>query len=64
MRKWASQMARWLKNQPPNARDVGLIHGLGRSLGVGIGKPLQYSCLGNPLATVNGVVRSQIQLND
>ena len=42
MSKWASQMARWLKNQPPNAGDVGLIHGLGRSLGVERGKPLQY----------------------
>ena len=27
------------------ARDAGLISGLGRSLGVGNGNPLQYSCL-------------------
>ena len=46
MSKWASQMAWWLQNQPPSAGDVGLIHGLGRSLGVESGKPLQYSCLG------------------
>jgi len=29
--------------------DVGLILGLGRSLGVGNGNPLHYSCLGNPM---------------
>ena len=28
-----------------DARDVGTIHGLGRSPGVGNGKPFQYSCL-------------------
>ena len=32
-----------------NARDVGLIPGLGRSPGVGNGNPLQYSCLENPM---------------
>ena len=31
-----------------NAGDSGLIPGLGRSPGVGNGKPLQYACLGNP----------------
>ena len=36
-----------IKNQPANVRDVGLIPGLGRSLGGGNGNPLQYSCLGN-----------------
>ena len=45
---------RWLprlpsgKNPPANAGgsgDVGLIPGLGRSLGGGNGSPLQYSCL-------------------
>ena len=38
------------KNPPANAgvaRDTGSIPGLGRSLGVGNGNPLQYSCLGN-----------------
>ena len=43
--------------------DVGLIPGLGRSLGKGNGNPLQYSCLENPMdrgawrATVHGVTR-------
>ena len=37
-----------IKNPPANAgdaRDAGLIPGLGRSPGVGSGSPLQYSCL-------------------
>ena len=37
-----------VKNSPANsrnARDMGLIPGLGRSSGIGNGKPLQYSCL-------------------
>ena len=44
--------------------------GSGRIPGEGIGNPLQYSCLGNPmdrvawLATVHGVAKSQIGLND
>ena len=40
-----------VKNLPINvgdARDVGLILGLGRSSGGGNGNPLQYSCLANP----------------
>ena len=48
----ASQEALVIKNLPGNAgdeRDVGLIPGLGRSLGEGHGDPLQYSCLGNPM---------------
>ena len=32
-----------------DARDVGLIPGLGRSPGEGNGYPLQYSCLENPM---------------
>ena len=39
-----------VKNLPANAgdaRDTGLIPGLGRSPGGGNGNPLQYSCLGN-----------------
>ena len=56
-----------VKNPPANAgdsRDGGLIPGLGRSLGRGIGNPLHYSCLENPMdrgawqATVSGVVES------
>ena len=41
-----------LKDPPANVgdiRDVGLIPGLGRSLGEGNGKPFQYSCLENPM---------------
>ena len=40
-----------VKNPPANAgdaRDTGLISGLGRSPGVGNGNPLQYFCLENP----------------
>ena len=46
-----------------NAGDVGLIPGLGRSPEEGNGKPLQYTCLENPMdrggwqATVHGVTR-------
>ena len=36
-----------VKNPTANARDTGLIPGLGRSPGEGNGNPLQYSCLGN-----------------
>ena len=32
-----------------DARDMGLIPGLGRSPGGGHGNPLQYSCLENPM---------------
>ena len=48
---WASQAALLLKNQLANAGDIdmGLIPGLGRSLGGGNGNPLQYSCLENPM---------------
>ena len=41
-----------VKNPPANSgdtRDMGLIPGLGRSLGEGNGNPLQYSCLENPV---------------
>ena len=61
-----------VKNLPANAgdvRDVGLIPGLGRSLGVGNGNLLQYSCLENSMdktdwwATVHGIAISQTQLS-
>ena len=41
-----------VKNLPANAgdrRDMGLIPGLGRFPGGGLGNPLQYSCLKNPM---------------
>ena len=46
-----------------NAGDLGSIPGMGRSPGEGNGKPLQNSCLENPMdrgawqATVQGVAR-------
>ena len=58
-----------VKNLSADARDVGLIPGLGRSLGGGNGNPLQYSFLENSMdreawwATVHGAAKSQIQLN-
>ena len=60
-----------VKNPPANAgdiKDVGSIPGMGRSPGGGHGKPLQYSCLENPMdkgacqATVHRVTKSQTQL--
>ena len=56
-----------VKNIPANTgdvRDMGLIPGLGRSLGGGHGNPLQYSCLENSMdrgawqATVHRVAQS------
>ena len=46
-----SGLPRWLmvKNPPANARDAWFIPGLRRSPGEGNGKPLQYSCLKNPM---------------
>ena len=53
-----------VKNLSADARDAGLIPGLGRSLGGGNGNPLQYSCLENSMdteawwATVHGAAKS------
>ena len=53
-----------------NAGDSGSVPVLGRSPGEGNGKPLQYSCLENPIdsgawwATVHRVAKSQTQLSD
>ena len=55
-----------VKNPPTNARDTGdasSIPGWGRSPGVGNGISLQYSCLGNPMATVHGVAKGQAPLS-
>ena len=61
-----------VKKQPASsgdARDKGSIPGSRRSLGVGNGNPLQYSCLGNPTdrgawrVTVHGVAKSLTQLS-
>ena len=57
-----------VKNLPANAgdkRDLGLIPGLGRFPEIGNGKPLQYSCLENPMdrgawwATVHVAAKNQ-----
>ena len=59
-----------VKNWPANARDLGPIPGLGRSLGEGNSNPLQYSCLGNVIdreawqTTVLGVAKSQTGLSN
>ena len=48
----ASQVVLMVKNLSANAgdmRDAGSVLGLRRSLGVGNGNLLQYSCLGNPM---------------
>ena len=64
----ASQVVLVVKYLPVNAgddRNVGLIHGSGRTPGVGNGNPLQYSCLENPMdrgawwAKVHVVTKSQ-----
>ena len=54
-----------VKNLPANAGDAGSIPGWGTSLGKGIGNPLQYSCLENPLdrgawqgSHVHGIAKS------
>ena len=56
-----------LKNPPTiseDLRDVSSIPWLGRSLGVGNGNPLHYSCLENPMhrgawwAAVDGISKS------
>ena len=61
-----------IKNLPATAgdvKDMSLIPGSGRSSRGGIGNPLQYSCLGNPMdrgarqATVHGVAKNQTQLS-
>ena len=69
----APQVALVVKNLPPNAgdaRDVGLVLGLGRSPGEGNGNLLQYSRLENPMdrgawqVTVHGVAESRTRLSD
>ena len=63
-------MVKNLSANAGDARDVGSIPGLGRSPGEGKGNPLQYSCLGNPMArgawwaTLNGITKNQALLSD
>ena len=60
-----------VKNLPVNAgdmKDVSSIPGLGRSPGGGLGNPLQYSCLEDPMdreawwITVHGVAKESDSL--
>ena len=59
-----------VKNLTANAEDLGSIPGSGRFPGEGNGKPLQYSCLENPMdggpwwTAVHGVAKSQTQLSN
>ena len=62
-----------VKNPPASAGDIGdvsSIPGSGRASGRGNGKPLQHSCLGNPMdrrawqPTVHGVAKSQTQVSN
>ena len=61
----------WLSSKEPacQAGDSGSILGLGRSPGEGNSNPLQYSCLGNPMArgswwaTVLGVQKNWTRLS-
>ena len=60
MQKWfgASPTSQWVKNLPANAgdaRDMGLIHGSGRSPGEANGNPLQYSAWKIPWTEEPGV---------
>ena len=58
------------KESACSAGDLGSIPGPGRSPGEWNGKPLQYSCLENPMdrgawrATVHGLKKSRTQLSD
>ena len=69
VRQGASQVVLVVKNLLANARDLreaGSIPGLGRSPEEGLGNPLQYSCLKNPLdrgagqAIVHGITDSDM----
>ena len=58
------------KESACNVGDLGSIPWLGRSLGGGLGNPLQYSCLRIPMdrgawwATVHGIAKSLTQLSN
>ena len=59
-----------VKNPPVSVGDARLIPGSGRSPGEGIGNPVLYSCLGNPMnrgaqwATVHGVAKESDKTDD
>ena len=59
-----------VKNLPAKAGAMRSIPGLGRTPGEKNGNPLQYTCLGNPMArkalwtTLHGIAKSQTPLID
>ena len=64
LRSSAFLVIQMAENPPANAGNIGSVLRWGRSPGGGNGKPLQYSCLKNPVdreswkATVHGVAKS------
>ena len=54
-------MALTVKNPPAKAGDAGSIPGLGRSPGEENGKPLQYSCLENPMDRGTFLIRQPVK---
>ena len=55
----------WFKKKTAcNARELGLIPGLGRAPGEGKGYPLQYSDLENSMNRNHGVTKNQTRLSD
>ena len=59
-----------VKNLPANAgdlKDMSSIPGLGRCPGEGHGNPLQYSCLQNPMDSIqdhaHSVILNTVQIN-
>ena len=65
---WATLVPSDSKESTCNGGDLGSIPGLGRFPGGGLGNPLQYSCLENPMdrtawrVLVHRVIKSQTQL--
>ena len=57
------------KESACHVEDLGSVPGLGRSSGEGIGYPLQYSCLENPMdseawwATVHSIIKNWTRLS-
>ena len=60
---WASLVAQLVKNSPA-MRDLGLIPGLGRSLGEENGCPLQYSGLENSMDCYNPWGREELDMTE
>ena len=61
------KLPRWLGGEESTCQegDMSLTPDPERAPGEGIGNPLQYSCLGNPMDRgVHGVAKSQTQLSN